>query len=175
MKRIVFLVALAFFTFSYTPRVMALDFIGAASYWDPDDADGAWGLGLGVALPLFTEIVRLDGRVYFFESSDIGDDGGLDLIPLDLGLQVHLLPHRDWDPYLMGGLSYIYADADRVDVDSELGGYLGGGVEYAWTSAVKPFGELTYRFAELDSDRGIRNEDVDVSGVTANIGLKLHL
>lgn len=151
----------------------ALDLFANGSYWEKDDADGTWGIGLGAALPLFSEHLRLDGRFYLFESTDAGEDD-LDLIPLDFGLQIHILPDKELDPYILGGISYIYADADRSDVDSEFGGYLGAGLDFQLTSNLKLFGELLYRSAEVTSEFGKFDEDIDISGFTANTGLKIH-
>ena len=50
----------------------AIDLYGYGSYWSKQDADGSWGAGVGLALPLFTEHLRLDGRAHFFSDSDAG-------------------------------------------------------------------------------------------------------
>ncbi len=151
---------------------MAIDLYGFASYWDKNDVDGSWGAGLGLSLPLFTEHLRLDGRMYYFEDSDIGPGDDLTLTPFDLGLQVHFLPGAAADPYLLGGLSYIYADADRFDVDSSFGGYLGGGMELdPGIPLFRIFGEALYRFSSIDTDG---HGDISVNGFTANVGLKFH-
>ena len=149
---------------------MALDIYGFATYWDKGDADGKSGFGLGVGLPVFTDHLRLDGRVYFIEDSTIGRNDELTMVPFDVGLQAHLMPDMAFDPYALAGISYIYADADRSDVDSSLGGYLGGGVQWAPFPIVTLFGEVVYRFQELDGGRG---SEIDVSGMTGNVGMRL--
>jgi hypothetical protein len=58
---------------SGTPA-LAFDIYGFGSYWDKDEADGQWGGGVELSLPLFTEHIRLDGRAYFFENSTLGED-----------------------------------------------------------------------------------------------------
>ncbi len=153
-------------------KALAIDLYGFGSYWDKEDVDGSWGGGGGLSLPLFTEHLRLDGRAYFFEKIDLGGGDDLTLTPFDFGLQVHLLPSSTFNPYVLGGVSFIYADADRIDVNSGVGGYLGGGLEWAMMSSfVKLFGEVVYRSKELGRDFG---PDVNVSGFTTNLGLKLH-
>jgi len=149
---------------------MALDLYGFASYWDKGDADGKAGVGIGLGMPLLSEHLRLDGRVHFIEKSELGPDDKLTLIPFDLGVQGHLLPGAALDPYVLAGLSFIYADAERTDVDSSFGTYLGGGVEWSPLPIVTLFGEAVYRFQELDGGRG---EDVDVSGLTGNFGVRI--
>lgn len=174
MKRVKMLfICLLFFTLLCSSRAMAIDLYGFGSYWDQKDTDGTWGGGIGLSLPFITERLRIDGRAYFFESADLGRNGNLDLIPFDLGLQVHILPNATLDPYVLGGISYIYADADHIDVDSNFGAYLGLGLD--WTIGlpiIKVFGEILYRASELDNKFG---DDVDTSGFTGNIGLKIHL
>ena len=87
-------------------------------------------------------------------------------------MQVHILPSGQIDPYLLGGVSYIYVDdSDSSDISSEFGGYIGAGFDVQLgISLVKLFGEAIYRFAELDD---IRDNNIDVGGFTGNIGLKL--
>ncbi len=151
----------------------AIDIYGYGSYWDKKDADGTWGMGLGLSLPLFTEHLRLDGRAYFFEESGLGrGNSNLKMTPFDLGLQVHILPSGAVDPYFLGGVSYIYVDSDWLDTNSEFGGYVGFGLDVELgTSLVKLFAEALYRYAEID---GILVDKIDVSGFTGNIGVKLH-
>ena len=152
----------------------AIDLYGYGSYWSKQDADGSWGAGVGLAIPLFTEHVRLDGRAHFFSDSDAGIIyENVTMIPFDLGLQVHLLPSGRIDPYLLGGASYLYVDnSSEVDLDSKFSGYIGAGIDLPLgTSLVKIFGEALYRFAELD---GILGENIDVGGFTGNVGIKFH-
>lgn len=157
-----------------TTQSQAIDLYGFGSYWDKKDVDGTWGVGAGLSLPLFTEHLRLDGRAHYFGDSDTGvGRSSLKLVPFDLGLQVHLLPSGELDPYLLGGVSYVYVDSsDGFDINSEFGGYIGAGIDVELgTSLVKLFGEALYRFAEVD---GILSENIDVGGFTGNIGIKLH-
>jgi hypothetical protein len=167
--------ALLISLFFCTSNATAIDLYGYGSYWGKQDADGSWGAGIGLALPLFTEHLRLDGRAHLFSDSDAGIVyENVTLIPFDLGLQVHILPYGKWDPYLLGGVSYIYVDnSSEVDLDSKFSGYVGAGLDISLgTSMVKLFGEAIYRFAELD---GILEDNLDVGGFTGNIGIKIHL
>lgn len=150
---------------------MALDVYGFASYWDKGDADGKAGFGIGVSLPVLSDHIRLDGRIYFVESSHFDRDDDLKMIPVDVGVQAHLMPGGWLDPYAVGGLSFVYADADHSDVDSSFGAYLGGGVIWAPFPVINLFGEALYRFQELDGGRG---SEIDISGLTGNIGLRIN-
>lgn len=152
----------------------AIDLYGYGSYWSKQDADGSWGAGIGLAIPLFTEHLRLDGRAHFFSDSDTGIVyKNVTMIPFDLGLQLHILPSAKVDPYLLGGVSYLYVDtSDNLDLDSKFSGYVGAGLDVPLgTSLVKLFGEALYRFAELD---GILGDSIDVGGFTGNVGIKFH-
>ncbi len=163
----------------YSTPVGAIDLYGMASYWDHGDLDGVWGGALGVSLSLFTDFLRLDARGYFFDNAYIFEEdeftrseSDLSITPFDLGLQLHLLPGAQVDPYLLAGFSYLYVDSDWFDFDSSLGGYGGGGLDIALgNSPLHLFGEVVYRFAELERKLG---SDLDVSGLNGNLGLKLH-
>jgi hypothetical protein len=175
MKRIkVVFSGLLLFLLLTTAQALAIDLYGFGSYWDKKDVDGDWGVGVGLSLPLFTEHLRLDGRAHYFGDSDTGFGGSsAKLLPFDLGLQVHILPSGQVDPYLLGGVSYVYVDdSDGFDINSEFGGYLGAGLDIELgSSLVKLFGEAIYRFAEVD---GILSDSIDVGGFTGNVGIKLH-
>ena len=168
------LLGLLFSMCFWCSNASAIDLYGYGSYWNKQDADGSWGAGVGLAIPLFTEHLRLDGRAHFFSDSDAGiiyED--ITMIPFDLGLQVHFLPYGKVDPYLLGGVSYLYVDSSsEADLDSKFSGYIGAGLDVPLgTSLVKFFAEAVYRFAELD---GILEENIDVGGFNGNIGLKFH-
>ncbi len=158
----------------FCTQAQAIDLYGFGSYWDKSDIRGGeWGGGLGISLPLFTEHLRLDGRGYFFDKSDFGpEDFDLTITPYDLGLQAHILPNGPVDPYVLGGASYIYVDSDYMDVDSKWTGYVGAGVDInLGLSLMKLFGEAIYRTGEIERVLG---DDIDVSGFTGNVGIKLH-
>lgn len=148
----------------------SMDLYGFGSYWDKGDADGKAGVGIGLGTPFLSEHLHLDGRIHFIEKSELAPGDKLTLIPIDLGAQGHLMPGSALDPYVLAGLSFIYADAERTDVDSSFGTYLGGGVEWTPLPIVRLFGEAVYRFQELDGGRG---GDVDVSGLTGNVGVRV--
>lgn len=156
-------------------KAFALDLYGFGSYWDKKDVDGSWGAGIGLSLPIIIDHLRLDGRIYYFEDSDAKHDiGSAKMNPIDLGLQVHILPSSAIDPYVLGGVSYIYVDDDTrlSNLDSKWGGYLGAGLDIdLGSSFIKLFGEAMYRFAKID---GSFDNDIDASGFTTNIGLKIH-
>ncbi len=165
------LTGLLFSVICCTSQAWAIDVYGFGSYWEKGDVDGTWGTGIGVSLPIIVDNLRLDGRAHYFESSDVGIDE-VTIIPFDFGAQLHLMPESTFDPYVLGGISYNYVDTKHVNLDSKFGGYLGAGLDLELGSPLfKLFGEVLYRFSDMDNLDG---EDLDASGVTANIGLKFH-
>jgi len=152
-------------------QAMAIDLYGFGSYWDKGDVDGTWGTGIGVSLPFIVDALRIDGRAHYFEDSDYGR-GKITVTPFDLGLQLHMMPSGSVDPYVLGGISYNYVDAKELSLDSTFGGYFGAGLDVALgTSLFKLFGEIMYRFSDLDT---VDSHNLDASGMTANVGLKFH-
>ncbi len=148
-------------------QASAIDLYGFGSYWDKSDTDGSWGAGIGISLPIIIDNIRLDGRVHYFGDSD-WERSSVQVYPIDLGAQIHLLTNARFDPYVLGGVSYNYVDSEHLNLDSKFGGYLGAGLDVELGSSfVKLFGEIMYRYSDLDY--------IDTSGMTANIGLKFHI
>ena len=82
-----------------------------------------------------------------------------------------ILPGERVDPYLLGGVSYVWVDEDEIDVDSDASGYIGAGLDIQLGDAnFLLFGEALYRFNELETEF---EEDIDVSGFTGNVGIKV--
>jgi hypothetical protein len=96
----------------------------------------------------------LHGRVAFLGTNSLSRGDDLTMIPFDLGLQLHLKPHGELNPYGLPGFSFIYADADRSDVDSSFVASLGAGIEWMPVSFLKLFEEGVHRFQELNGRQG---------------------
>ncbi len=175
-----------FFIFLVAPALVVADDGGIdlsfyANYWDVDDGDdNVWGPGLGLAIPLYNNQVKGDVRISWFE--DVGSDrfGDLALYPLDFGLSWHHCVDCTWNFSAMTGLSVVFADEDEkegleVDIDDELGGYVGGGVNYKFDGPLKLFTNVYYRFVTLDADVNTRGVDesteFDADGLNLDIGL----
>ncbi|MDR2550250.1 MAG: porin family protein [Desulfobulbus sp.] len=173
MKRTVtgMLLAAAWMIAGAVAPARAIDLYGFASYWGNGDLEGKGGFGVGLGMPLISEHLILDGRVYFLDKSSLAYGDEVTMVPFDLGLQLHLMPRSDLDPYGLAGVSFIYADADRSDVDSSFGAYLGAGLEWAPISFLRLFGEGVYRFQKLDGSRG---SDIDVGGLSGNVGIRIY-
>jgi len=172
LKKIkVVFIAVLFSFFGCSSQAMAIDVYGFGSYWEKGDVDGSWGTGIGVSLPFIIDALRIDGRAHYFADSDYGR-GDITVTPFDLGVQLHLMPDATFDPYVLGGVSYNYVDTKHINFDSTFGGYLGAGLDMELgTSFIKLFGEVIYRFSDLDD---VDEHSLDASGISGNIGLKFH-
>ena len=157
-----------------TTQAQALEVYGFGSYWNRQNLGDAGGGGIGINIPVIIDPIRLDGRVYYFENGDFHNDK-VDIIPVDLGLQIHIIPKARLDPYALGGISYNFVNSDKLDLDSGFGGYLGAGLNIRLDSSnmFSIFVEGLYRYSDIngDTDWG----DLDASGFTANVGLKLSI
>ena len=174
MKKIkikIIVTGLLFSILCFSSQALAVDVYGFGSYWEKGDVDGTYGTGIGVSLPFIVDALRIDGRVHYFADSDYGRDE-VTVTPFDLGAQLHLMPDGSFDPYVLGGISYNYVDAKYLNLDSTFGGYLGAGIDMELgTSLFKLFGEVMYRFSDIDN---IDGDNLDASGMSANVGLKFH-
>src|SRR5690606_9895047 len=97
-----------------------------ASYWDVEDLDAAWGPAVQVSHPIYKEWVDITAGTSWMIGEEENDD--FDLVPLDLGLKVHLTSGCDYDPYLLGGVTYLAVDndSDRLpELDGNWGAYVG--------------------------------------------------
>ena len=149
-----------------------LDLAVLGSYWDPDDADAAWGMGGKAGIPLLTEHLDLQARAYWYPDVSAGKSGRIDFVPVDLGAAVQFLPGADLNPSLAAGVSYVFVDSGGRDrVDGNWGAYAGAGLEIGLAAGFVIDAELLFRFAELDYADSFKDEAFRVNGLTANLGL----
>jgi opacity protein-like surface antigen len=158
-------------TFSLSKEVHAQDAYIAGSYWNMNDSDAVMGGVVGLAVPMILDNIKLDAKIYFFEDTEF-ESSNIELLPIDLGLQIHFSDEANLNPYVLAGVSFMYADADDIDVDSTFGGYAGGGLEYK-IGEIRLFGELQYRIASVDKDTNVLEDDLDFNGMLVNAGLKV--
>ncbi len=190
--------ALAVATLLFAFPAMAGGFSVYGAYWDVDELDSTAGGGVKLGIPL-GNVVNLDLRGTFYQQIDdenffdrVFDDrespfieNGLDIIPIDVGLSVNFAPRGSVVPFLGGGVSYFLLDADRGEVDDEVGWYANGGVEFASRGNWGFFVEGLYRsatgtvesspedFSDIGDIEGIDFDDVefDLEGFGANAGV----
>lgn len=154
---------------SWVSPTLAFDLSGFVSYWDAKQVESTYGYGVALGVPLFSEHLRLDGRISVLEESRLGPHDHAQLMPIDLGVRAHVWPGNDLDPYALAGISFVYAETDQASVHSSFGTYIGGGINWSPWPVISLFGELTYRYQELSRNGG---EDIDLSGLIGNAGMR---
>jgi hypothetical protein len=147
------------------------------SLWDPSDGDETFGAGVrarGGDGPIYFEV-----RGTYFE--DITDDRGLisndlQVIPVDLGLGLQMLPNESIEIYAGGGATYYFMDSEYGNVDDEVGYYLQVGTELGVSEGLGLFAEAVWRHVEGSVEDGGQLEDsnIDLKGMAVNFGLVLN-
>lgn len=139
----------------------AFDFGLHGSWWDPSDADEAFGPGLR----MLADTVPVEFRASYYGDVDVKGGPSLDIIPIEAGLVLGLDRIEALDLALGGGVSYHILDADHGDVDNEFGWYGTFHVEIPLEGTLSIFAELMYRGVEV----GDVNADLD--GSVINVGI----
>ncbi|MBP7829322.1 MAG: hypothetical protein KA248_05350 [Kiritimatiellae bacterium] len=126
---------------------------------------GAWwegGDAFGPGFKLTFELVpalQFDFHVAYFNDAGEGDTG-ISVTPLEFGLAMNLPVSEKLKFMVGGGPSYNFIeDGD----DDEIGGYIGGGLEFAPYKDVALFLEARYIFLDVG--------DEDLNGLGLNAGL----
>lgn len=142
--------------FEVIGRVVRVDSRGDFDLSDRDDfgvefeSKTGGGIGLNlflarqVSLELSASLVEPDFVLFLPETGrEPVTTQGLEMIPLTLGLQLHFLPGRVFDPYVGAGGTYVFFDdiddledlsdhdIDLVEVDDEFGLMLNAGFDIA--------------------------------------------
>lgn len=200
MKKTLILAAAAVFLFGTGPA-WAGDFAIFGSYLDTEDLEETVGGGLKFGFPLGMEALELELRATYlpdltedFESfvEDPGEDpvvfeNDVEAIPLDVGLKYTFTPRGNLNPYVAGGGTYFLLDAERGEIDDEVGYYLAGGLEWYRRAANWGwFAEAMWRDVEGTVERDpddlgdvgdigeiedLLREELDVGGFGVNAGL----
>ena len=154
MKKLI--VGCMLLTLAVAQTATAMDIGPFASYWSHKDGDAVMGGGV-LLLPAS---LPLEIRGTFYERSDTGS---LQASPLDIGLTFGLTRHERINFSLAFGGSYYWVDAKGSSPDNEFGWYAGGRFEVSTNADMAVFGEVLYRWADLD--------DANFSGTTFNLGI----
>lgn len=166
------------------------------SYWDTSDVGGAPGLGLCLGAEILPHTL-LDFRISYFDGFSAEGNGAeleMSATPFEFGLLIQSDDNKpvQFSAGLGGGYYSVSAEVvsggtviGDPDIDSQMGFYMLGGAEYAFTRDVESinatratlFGEVMYRSVELDRVQTgggslVINEG-NMSGLGVNIGLKL--
>ena len=157
---------------SFVSQVSALELSFGPTYWDVEDLDAAVGVSTKISQPVYEEWVDLEFGVSWLTGEEGIEDDTFHLIPIDLGARVHLTSGCTWDPYLLGGVTYLAVDNDDdalPDLDGDWGGYAGAGIAYPFSDEWKVYADTVFRFHELSTDGA--SDDVDANGLQATLGL----
>ena len=127
---------------------------------------GAWwegGDAFGPGFKLTFELVpalQFDFHLAYF--NDVGDgDTDLSVTPLEFGLAMNI-PVSDQLKFTVGG-GPSYNFVDDGDADDEIGGYIGGSLEYSPYKDVALFLEARYIFLDAGA------EDLNGPGLSAGL------
>lgn len=157
MKRAVLVVVAAILVMVSVPSANAVGLFGI--WWDPDDVDSGYGLGVKQSVPIIP-IVSIDGRLSWVNFSE--GDASLDLFPIEAmgALSFGII-------YAGFGVGYYVTSGD-IDIDNSFGAFLVGGVKFT-PAGIGVFGELKYNFVrpnfkDLDTE-------LNMDGLGINVGV----
>jgi len=195
VKKILILNAVAVCLFATGPA-WAGDFAVFGSYLDTEDLEDTVGggvkAGFGDRFQLelrATYLPDLTEDVSSFIDDPIDDPGpftnDIEAIPLDVGFKANFGAGQPFNPYVGAGGTYFLLDAERGEVDDEVGFYVAGGLEFAREGGVGFFAEAIYRDVEATVDHDpndfcdlddidfdeIDDRDLDEGGIGVNAGL----
>jgi hypothetical protein len=150
----------------------ALDLRFGPSYWDVEDLDASVGVSAKLSEPIYKEWVDVEVGASWLTGEEGIEDDTFQLIPLDLGVRVHLTSGCRVDPYLLAGATYLAVDNDDdalPDLDGNWGGYAGAGIAIPVNDKWDLYSDVVFRFTELDNNDG--GDDVDANGLQATAGV----
>jgi hypothetical protein len=159
--------------FAVAQPSFALDLSVAGSYFDVEDLDASYGPSVVLSESVYEEWVDLEFGAAWLMGEE--EDVDFSLVPLDLGVKVHLTSGCEYDPYLRGGATYMAVDedSDEVELDGDWGAYVGAGVAYPLDKQWDIYTEILWRWNELDANAGgveFANA-VDANGTQVNLGV----
>jgi hypothetical protein len=128
------------------------------SFWNQKDGDNVAGGGVVFKV---ARLVEVHGAYY--EDSTVPGLGDLQAVPIDGGLSFDFANLDKINLVAGGGATYYLLDSDDVEVDDDWGWYALGRLELKGKRTAALFGEVLYRWAELDN--------VDLGGMTFNVGV----
>jgi len=159
------------------------------SYWLPDDADNAFGVGAQVEIML-SDWFGLTGAIDFWGFEGDSLSSTLDVFPnwdirdLSVGAVFYIGYSETVNPFIAAGLDYFFIDDDfggadagafaTAGVDDSIGWHVGGGVDFALSSNFSIVVEARYFNTSINVDLSeIEIGDVDVSGFAVLVGVEI--
>ena len=156
------------------------------STWDTEDMSDDEGVGFKIEFDV-GQNVDFEIRGAWLDELGAATQGEvlqLEAMPVDIGLSTDLMRDGKVQPFVGGGLSYVFLNAkiagDSVlRTDDEVGYYLVAGLRGNITERFSIFGEVLHRNlkTEFTSDgflnRDFENFSADLAGIGANLGLSM--
>ncbi|MBN1919452.1 MAG: porin family protein [Verrucomicrobia bacterium] len=159
------------------------------SYWVPDDADNAFGVGASAEIML-SDWFGLTGGIDFWGFEGDSLSSTLDVFPdwdirdLSVGIVFYIGYSETINPYITAGLDYFFigddfggADAGAfgtAGVDDSIGWHIGGGLDIALSGNFSIVIEARYFDTSIDVDLSeIEVGDVEVTGFAALVGVEI--
>lgn len=156
--------------------------------WDTESASSDEGFAFRLGIDM-GQHVDLEVRASFFdELAQVGSVAlfRLEATPVDVGLAWHFNEGGKARPYLGGGGSFVYTDAQfeggvalqggGPEVDDEFGYYAVAGVDVAAGDRLGFYAEALYRGAKANvtgNAFGFNDFEIDFAGVGGALGLML--
>jgi hypothetical protein len=155
MKKLLTVVVAAVIVMSFS--VQAHSFEAFLSYWNGEDTDNGYGLGVGHQIKIIP-IVFADVRASWLSFGD----ADMNVYPLEglVGAKLGIF-------YLGVGPGYYIFSGKDVSVDNAWGAFGVGGINFT-IAKIGAFGELKYTWVETKIEDTI---DVDGSGIGVNVGV----
>jgi opacity protein-like surface antigen len=159
------------------------------SYWLPDEADNAFGVGASVEL-MISDWFGVTGGIDFWNFQGDTLSATLDVFPdwdirdLSAGVVFYISYSETVNPYITAGLDYFLIDdsfggADggafaTAGVDDSIGWHIGGGVDFALSSNFSIVVEARYFDTSINVDlSGVEIGDVNVTGFAVLVGVEI--
>lgn len=133
------------------------------------------GLGMGARYSVaMAEAVYLDGRISYIHFPTFD----LDIMPFELAVLARIPAPGAVHPYTGVGFGYYRNNADRGELDDDLGWLVLAGFEYDTDSACRWFGELRWLGLEADANPAFAasegtGETVHLDGIGVTAGFIL--
>lgn len=179
LARFTWISALALLLLATSAQAGELGLFG--SYWDTKDLGDTAGAGVKYAIGDHALRLELRGSYYPDLTSDAsevvqGQTGDFELkaVVPEAGVTYNFAPGANTQLYVGAGLSYYLLDPNEFDVGNEAGYYgLAGFTAGGGGNGPAFFAEAIYRSVEatVQDDSLVRDVDLDLSGLSLNLGV----